>query len=75
MLKIMILVCAAGLPPQECTDKSAISVIRAAPASSAAMCGFQAQAQMAETSLVRENTYMKIVCKRQKPLDTTATLD
>jgi hypothetical protein len=69
LFKVFVFVCAAGLPPQSCDDSTAIHHFMAEPTTNPMMCGFNAQAQLAETSLNASSaTYMKVVCKRQKPI-------
>lgn len=70
MLEILILVCAAAQPPGACNSTSALDVIHGPEAANEVMCAMHAQAFLAQTSLVPVpgQTYMKIVCRREKPV-------
>ena len=64
MLKVLILVCAAGLSPSDCGIDNALDVYYPPAESSELMCGIYGQAYLAQTSLARRGPgeYLKIKC-------------
>jgi hypothetical protein len=65
MFKVMILVCAMNLAPQDCERGNAIDVIVGPTASNEMTCGFSAQAYIASTALApTDGNYLKIQCMR-----------
>jgi hypothetical protein len=77
MFKVLILVCAAGLPQPDCQTNTAIDVIRGPRAMSAVECGIHGQAYVAETALISgiERSYVKIRCTPvRKPAEVAAAV-
>ena len=65
MFKVLILVCAMNLTPQDCERGNAIDVIVGPTASNELTCGFSAQAYIASTALApTDGNYLKIQCMR-----------
>ena len=65
MFKVLILVCAMNLAPQDCERSNAIDVIVGPTASNELTCGFSAQAYIAGTALApTDGNYLKIQCMR-----------
>lgn len=72
MLKMLILVCAAGLSPAECQIETASDVISGPVVSSVMACGLGGQSLVAETAAIGRHPggYIKIRCT---PLDRNAS--
>jgi hypothetical protein len=66
MLQILILVCATGLSPSDCSTENALDVYHAPIEASDLMCGIYGQAFLAQTSLASRSPgeYLKIKCAR-----------
>jgi len=65
MFKVLILVCAMNLAPQDCERGNAIDVIVGPTASNELTCGFSAQAYIGTTALApTDGNYLKIQCMR-----------
>jgi hypothetical protein len=65
MFKVLILVCAMNLAPQDCDRGNAIDVIVGPTASNELTCGFSGQAYIAGTALApTDGNYVKIQCMR-----------
>lgn len=65
MLKMLILICAAGVSPADCRPQLALDVIRGPDVASPMLCGLHGQAYVAESALAnrrRDDEYLKIVC-------------
>ncbi len=71
MLQVLILVCAAGMAPQDCQKDTALDVFRGPTVVNEVMCGLHGQAYLAETSLAARGPgeYLKIKCARTEPRD------
>ena len=66
LFKIVILVCSAEMAPQDCQTDSAIDVIAGSTVTTVMACGHDGQAYIAQTSLLDEHTYPKMLCRRAK---------
>src|SRR5262249_34191961 len=65
MFKVLILVCAMGIAPQDCERSNAIDVIVGPAAANELACGFSGQAYLAGTALVpTDGNYVKVQCTR-----------
>lgn len=65
MFKILILICAIGTQPQDCSRETALDVINGPSADSEVTCMLHSQAYVAEVGLVRnDREYMKAICTR-----------
>ena len=66
MLHTIVLICALGTAPQDCSPNTAIDVLRVSPAKNTTMCGFFGQATIAPTAIKPEpgKSYEKIMCER-----------
>ena len=68
MIRILILLCAAGTSPADCSRATAVQVLRAperVPLTRCPIVGLQWQASMA--GMVREGEVVRIVCGRPLP--------
>ena len=65
-MKALVLICSVALLGEDCTEATAIDVIRTDPGKVAAMCGLFGQSAIATTAIRPEagKTYEKIVCSR-----------
>ncbi len=68
---VLILVCAMGVNPSDCTPKNAVDVVYGPHAENEMRCGFLGQTTLAATAVKpREGQeYVKIVCQRDKATD------
>ncbi len=67
MFKVIILVCAASMPPSQCQPNSAIEVVQGPDARNEIMCGMHSQAYLAGTAIgrdLRPDEYVKVQCRR-----------
>jgi hypothetical protein len=63
MLQILILICSTNLSPADCQTETALDVIHGPRTASAIGCGFEAQALLARTTILRgPGEYAKIKC-------------
>ena len=70
MFKVFILVCAMGIPPQDCERGNAIDVIVGPATANELACGFSGQAYLAGTALTpNDGNYVKIQCTRAASAD------
>jgi hypothetical protein len=73
LFKIVILVCSAEMAPQDCQTDNAIDVIAGPTVTTVMACGHDGQAYIAQTSLLDEHTYPKMLCRHARfataPLD------
>ena len=65
LIKALVLVCASGLSPQDCTTNTAMDVIKAPDAPNEVLCELQAQAYIATLRFRpdAQNAYAKVLCK------------
>jgi hypothetical protein len=69
IFKPIMLVCALGQSPWECTPETARLVVRGEPAKNETMCAMYGQFQLSGTSIGRELTrdeWVKVTCEREK---------
>jgi hypothetical protein len=70
MMKVLILICAAGVPQAECSAESADAVIQGPPVSGIATCGLHGQAYIADTTfaswLADGGHYLKLRCTPER---------
>ncbi len=68
---LVILICSSALSHSDCQPKTATDVVRGPGVENPMMCGFNAQAMIARTDLVRADgtEYIKVVCTRSKNAD------
>ena len=68
MYSIVILVCSTMLSHADCQAKTAVDVMRGPTVDNPVSCGFDAQAMIAHTDLVRPDgtEYVKVMCTRSK---------
>jgi hypothetical protein len=69
VFKPIILVCALGQAPWECTAETARLVVRGEPAHNETMCAMYGQFQLAGTSIGRalaDDEFVKVMCEREK---------
>jgi hypothetical protein len=70
MFKVLILVCAMGIAPQDCERDNALDVIVGPAAANELACGFSGQAYLAGTTLApTDSNYVKIRCTRAASVD------
>ncbi len=75
MIKTLILICAVGIARPDCSEDTAVSVIRGPDAGNLAQCGFLGQAYLADTafaSYLDGDHYLKIVCTASDRLNVEA---
>lgn len=66
--KVVLLVCAAGLPRADCQTQTALQVVSGPDARNELACGLQSQAFLASSAIGRGlsgNEYLKILCHRE----------
>jgi hypothetical protein len=66
-LKVILLVCAAGVAPADCQADTALYLMNGPEAGNEVMCGIQSQAYLAQTWIgqsLAEGEYLKVVCQR-----------
>ena len=66
MLKVLILICATGLPQPECSIDTATAVVQGPEAASLMECSLHGQAYLAPTALagyLTDGHYLKIRCE------------
>ena len=69
LVKAILLVCATSVPRAECQPETALHVINGPDATTADLCGFQAQAFMATMAFAEDlgqGTYLKVRCSRER---------
>jgi hypothetical protein len=68
MYTIVILICSTVLSHADCQSNTAVDVVRGPTVDNPMMCGFDAQAMIARTDLVRPDgtEYVKVMCTRSK---------
>ena len=68
MYAIVILICSAVLSHADCQSNTAFDVVRGPTVDNPMMCGFDAQAMIARTDLVRPDgtEYVKVMCTPSK---------
>jgi hypothetical protein len=68
---LVILICSMTLSHSDCQPKTATDIVRGPVVDNPVMCGFNAQAMLASTDLVRADgtEYMKVVCTPSKNAD------
>ncbi|HSV00592.1 MAG TPA: hypothetical protein VLI91_10840 [Roseiarcus sp.] len=66
MYSIIILICSTTLSHADCQAKTAFDVVRGPIVDNPIVCGFNAQAMIARTDLVRPDgtEYVKVICTR-----------
>ena len=66
MLKALVLICSVSTPQSDCTEATALDIVRTDGGKTVAMCGFFGQSSIAGTAIRPEagKTYEKIVCTR-----------
>ena len=65
MLKMIILVCAMQVAHTNCRENTALDVLQGPDVASPAMCAFEGQAFLAQTTLTPRGPgeYVKIICR------------
>lgn len=68
MFKVIILICALGIPPSLCDEKKATQILESAEFHNELGCQQNAQPLIAKLAIkpLPENEYMKMVCPRSK---------
>lgn len=63
MMKVLILICAASTPVDNCTVDTAVSVTTGPEEINPVMCGLWGQSQIASTAIApRDDQYEKLLC-------------
>ena len=65
MMKALLLICALGTPPGDCSVETATAVIQGPDATSLVECGLHGQAYIAEGALagyLDDGHYLKVIC-------------
>ncbi len=75
MIKTLILICAVGIARPDCSEETAVSVVRGPDAGNLSQCGFLGQAYLADTvfaGYLDGDHYLKILCTAGDRLDAEA---
>jgi len=75
MIKVVLLVCATGIAPGDCQPDTARYLLQGPDATNEVACGMQSQAYLAQTWIgqtLRDDEYLKIVCRRAVPQEGVA---
>ena len=64
LLKVIILVCAAGTSHAACNERVALrTIVAPEPQQGAAMCGLYGEEYLAGTALLHEGERVKVLCR------------
>ena len=67
MFKVIILICATSVQPNDCQPQTALTVLHGPDANNEIACGMQSQAYLANSAIGRDlskDEYIKIMCVR-----------
>jgi hypothetical protein len=76
MIKVILLVCATSIAPGDCQPDTARYLLQGPDATNEVACGMQSQAYFAQTWVgrtLREDEYLKMICRRSEPNEALAT--
>jgi hypothetical protein len=68
MFKVFLVVCALRVQPSECSELTALHVLKGPDCKNEIVCAKMSQAYLASTELgrtLRENEYLKVRCERK----------
>ncbi|WP_193371046.1 hypothetical protein [Pelagibius marinus] len=74
-IKTVVLICSNTLSRSQCQPSTALDILVAPGATTFGLCGLQAQAYIANSTLAQElskDSFLKIICTRQKIAPTVA---